>query len=108
MKELENEDQVEVHLLNLLKLDEQRMHTLQHFTKNQVTIKWWFEKRAKVKEFQIYDLVLLWHKAKDKKGDHHKFERLWLGLYQIDEILGENTFQLSLLIGEPIPLLAND
>lgn len=76
MKELEIEDQVEVHLLNLLKLDEQRMNTLQHYAKHQVVVKRWFDKRAKVKAFQISDLVLLWDKVKEKKGDHHKFERL--------------------------------
>lgn len=34
MKDLEIGDQVEVHLLNLLKLDEQRFNTLQHFAKH--------------------------------------------------------------------------
>ncbi|XP_059070306.1 uncharacterized protein LOC131859992 [Cryptomeria japonica] len=68
MKELEIEDQVEVRLLNLLKLDEKRINTLQHFTKHQAIVKRWFDKRAKVKAFQISDLVLLWDKAKEKKG----------------------------------------
>lgn len=80
---------------------------LQHFAKNQVVVKRWFDERAKVKAFWISDLVLLWDKAKEKKGDHHKFERLWLGPYQIAEILGENTFRLSSLTGELVPLPIN-
>lgn len=39
MKSLEIEDPAEVHLFNLLKLDEQRINTLQHFVKHQAIIK---------------------------------------------------------------------
>lgn len=76
MKDLEIGDQVEVHLLNLLKLDEQRTNALQHFAKHQVVVKCWFDKRAKIKVFRISDLVLLWDTTREKTSEHHKFERL--------------------------------
>lgn len=91
----------------MLKLEEQRDAALQQFFRYQVVVKRWFEKRDKIKAFRISDLVLLWDKANEKKGDHQKFDKLWLGLYQIAEILGENAFRLNSLMGEPIPLPVN-
>lgn len=44
---------------------------------------------------------------KEKSGSHNKFQCLWIGPYQIMEILGENTFRLSSLQGELVPLLVN-
>lgn len=80
---------------------------LQQFFKHQAVVKWWFEKRAKIKAFRISDLVLLWDKAGEKKGNHQKFDKLWLGPYQIAEILGGNAFILNTLTGEPVSLPVN-
>jgi hypothetical protein len=101
------DDRIEVRLANLLNIEEQRDASLYQFSKHQVVVKRWFDKRAGIKDFRIYDLVLLWDKARERKGDHHKFERLWLGPYQIAEILDENIFRLSSLTGEPVPLPVN-
>lgn len=77
-------------------------------SKHQAIIKCWFDKRATIKSFRISNLVLLWDKAKEKLDNHTKFQRLWIGPYQIAEILGENTFRLSTLQGELVKLLVND
>jgi len=44
-------------------------------------------------------LVLKWHKAHEEKGKHTKFQRLWLGPFQIIEKIGPSTFLLQDLSG---------
>ena len=58
------------------------------------------------KDFQIGDLVLKWDKAHEEKGKHTKFQRMWLGPFQIAEIIGPSTFMLQDLTGksESLPL----
>lgn len=71
----------EARLLDILELQEARDQALQNFNKHQEVIKRWFDRRAKIKEFQIVDLILLWEKSHEKKGQHYKFDPLWMGLY---------------------------
>jgi len=52
-------------------------------------------------------LVLYWDKAHERKGEHGKFDKLWMGPYQIYEILGDNTYRLKSLTGEELPLPIN-
>jgi len=61
-----------------------------------------------VKDFRILDLVLAWDKAHEKKGDHGKFDKLWIGPFQILEILGDSTYRLKTLTGKDVPLLVVD
>ena len=41
------------------------------------------------------DLVLKWDKAHEEKGKHTKLQRMWLGPFQIVEIIGPSTFMLQ-------------
>jgi len=52
------------------------------------------------KYFQMGDLVLKWDKAHEEKGKHTKFQRMWLGPFQIIEVIGPSTFMLQGLIGK--------
>ena len=52
------------------------------------------------KDFQMGDLVLKWDKAHEEKGKHTKFQRMWLGPFQIVEVIGPSTFMLQDLIGK--------
>ena len=52
------------------------------------------------KYFQIGDLVLKWDKAHEEKGKHTKFQRMWLGPFQIVEVVGPLTFTLQDLAGK--------
>ena len=88
-------------------LEEKRDEALENLVKHQAVVKRWFDKQAKIKSFRISDLVLYWDKAHEKKGDHDKFDKLWLGPYQISEILGDNAFRLRTLTGEDVPLPVN-
>jgi len=70
-------------------------------------VKRWFDKRAKIKAFQIANLILLWDKAHEKKGQHSKFDPLWTGPYQIANILGDITFEIKYLSGNDLSLPVN-
>ena len=104
---MDGEDKVQTHLAQLLCLEEKRDEALEIFSKHQGVVKRWFKKMAKVKEFQILDLVLCWDKAYEKKGKHDKFDNLWKSPYQISEILGDNAFNLKTLIGKEVQFPIN-
>jgi len=59
------------------------------------------------KDLQIGDLVLKWEKAHEDKGKHTKFQQMWLGPFQIAEIIGPSTFMLQDLTGkrESLPVI---
>lgn len=104
---LDPEERVQIHLSQLLFLEEQRDQALEKFAKYQGTVKRWFDRRVTTKAFRILDLVLYWDKPQERKGDHEKFDCLWKGPYQIAKILGENAFRLKTLTGDDIPLPVN-
>lgn len=59
------------------------------------------------KDFQVGDLVLKCDKAHEEKGKHTKFQRMWLGHFQIVEVLGPSTFVLQDLAGKRDSLPVN-
>ena len=44
--------------------------------------------------------MLKWDKAHEDKGEHTKYQCLWLGPFIISKKLGPSTFQLQTLEGE--------
>ena len=94
----------------LIKLKEERIKAKENFHTHQQRIKRWFDKHiAGDKQFQIGDLVLKWDKASEAKGKHSKFQRLWLGPYEIAEKIGDATYRLQSLQGdlEKLPVNAS-
>ena len=84
-----------------MKLEEEREDAKKHFVKHQQIIKTWFDcGSSSNRELQVDDLVLRWDKAHEDKGEHTKFQRLWLGPYVIAENLGPNIFHLNTLQGQ--------
>ena len=55
-------------------------------------MKKYFNKWAKVVEFNIDDKVLLWDSSHAERGRHSKFQNLWLGPFKIASILGTNSY----------------
>ena len=53
------------------------------------------------------DLVLKWDKAHKDKGDHTKFQKLWLDPFVISEKIGPSTFRLQTLEGQSETFLVN-
>jgi hypothetical protein len=91
----------------LIELDETRRHAYDHLFQSQEKTKKKFDKRDCQRNLQEGDLVLLWNKKGEKPGNHGKFESLWLGPYQIQGVAGNNSFYLSHLDGEKLPLPIN-
>jgi len=82
----------------LVKLKEERIKAKEKFHTHQQRIKRWFDKHvASDKQFQVGDLVLKWDKASEAKGKHSKFQKIWLGPYEIAEKIGDATYRLQCL-----------
>ena len=67
---------------------------------HQKRIKEAFDRKEKMDNFQIGDLVLKWDALKEKKGNHGKFDALWTRPFVIAQIQGNNTFMLQSVEGE--------
>ena len=72
------------------------------FVAHQQRIKDTFDKKVKLDNFQIWDLVLKWDALKEKKGNHGKFDAPWTGPFVIASIQGNNTFMLQSTEGETV------
>ena len=67
---------IQIRLMNLLEMDKKQIVALEYMDKHQFFVKRWFDKRATIKSFRIFDLGLLCDKAKEKLGSHTKFQHL--------------------------------
>ena len=73
----------------ILKLEDEREKARITHAKHQQMIKASFDLTSSdSKHFQVGDLVLKWDKAHEDKGKHTKFQKMWLGPFQICEKIG--------------------
>jgi hypothetical protein len=86
----------------LLKLEEVRAQAKQKLDQHQHIVKRWFDSSsASDKNSEVGDVVLKWDKPHEGKGEHTKFQNLWLGHFLIADKLGPNSFHLQNLEGQP-------
>ena len=86
----------------MLKLEEVRAQEKQKMDQHQLVVKSWFDSNsAPDRNFEVGDLVLKWEKPHEGKGEHTKFQNLWLGTFLIVEKLGPSSFRLQNLEGHP-------
>ena len=54
-------------------------------------------------------LVLKWDKASKARGEHSKFQKIWLGSYEISKKIGDSTYRIQSLQGglENLPMNAS-
>ena len=70
----------------ILKLEEHREKSKDIHEKHQQLVKSSFDSSSTgSKKLSIGDLVLKWDKAHEEKGKHTKFQKMWLGPFQIAE-----------------------
>ena len=94
--------------MEIIKLEEQREQARKMHAHHQALVKSSFDSNIMTrKDFQVGDLVLKWDKAHEEKGKHTKFQRMWLGPFQIVEVLGPSTFVLQDLAGKRDSLPVN-
>ena len=85
----------------ILKLEEDRDKAKIIHEKHQQLVKSSFDASSTgSKILSIGDLVLKWDKAHEEKGKHTKFQKMWLGPFQIVENISSNTFILQDLTGK--------
>jgi hypothetical protein len=85
----------------LMKLEEVRTQAKRKLDQHQQLIKSWFDSNsASDRNFEVGDLVLKWDKPHEGKGEHTKFQNLWLGPFLIAEKLGPSSFRLQNLEGQ--------
>ena len=53
-----------------------------------------FDRKVKIDDFQLGDLVLKWDARFEEKGKHGKFDHLWQGPYKISALSGKNAYFL--------------
>jgi hypothetical protein len=64
----------------LLKLEETRAQAKHRLDQHQQIVDWWFGENSSFdRKFNVGYLVLRWDKAHEDKGEHTKFQNLWLG-----------------------------
>jgi hypothetical protein len=79
-----------------------RTQEKQKLDQHQQIVKRWFDTSSTSdRNFDVGDLVLKWDKAHEGKGEHTKFQNLWLGPFVISEKLGPSSFCLHNLEGQP-------
>ena len=94
--------------MEIIKLEEQREQARKTHAHHQALIKSSFDSSIITrKNFQMGDLVLKWDKAHEEKGKHTKFQKLWLGPFQIVEVIGPSMFVLQDLAGRRDSLPVN-
>jgi hypothetical protein len=86
---------LESHINALLKLEEVRTRAKEILDQHQRIVKIWFDSSSTSdRNFEVGDLVLKWDKPHEGKGEHSKFQNLWLGPFLIAEKLGPSSFHL--------------
>jgi hypothetical protein len=64
----------------LMKLEEVRAQAKRKLDQHQLLVKSWFDSNFAFDiNFEVCDLVLKWDKLHEGKGEHTKFQNLWLG-----------------------------
>ena len=79
-----------------------REQLVEKATAHQQKVKEAFDKKAKRNNFRVGDLVMKWAAFKENKGNHGKFDALWIGPFIISQIQGKNTFILKSMEGETV------
>jgi hypothetical protein len=86
----------------LPKLEEVRAQAKKKLDQHQLIVKIWFDSNSTSdRNFEVGNLVLKWDKPHEGKGEHTKFQILWLGPFLIAKKLGPNSFCLQNLEGHP-------
>jgi transposase InsO family protein len=92
---------LEIHINALMKLEEVRTQAKHKLDQHQQLIKSWFDSSSYFdRNFEVGDLVLKWDKPQEGKGEHTKFQNLWLGPFFIAKKLGPSSFRLHYLEGQ--------
>lgn len=92
-------------LIQLQKLEEDRVIALQHREAQKQQQKAWHDRNIKSKNISVGDLVLLYDSR--IKGKPHKLETAWMGPYIIEDLNFNGSVRLKTLQGHVFPKVIN-
>lgn len=101
-EEQNEEDDMARRISDLAEVHKIRDQLVERSAAHHKRIKEAFDRKAKMDDFQIGDLVLKWDALKEKKGNHGKFDALWTGPLIISQIQGNKTFTLQSMEGKTV------
>ena len=58
-----------------------------------------FDKKTKLEDFQVSNVILKWDAVHEDKGKHGKFDHLCKGPYKVTTFVGNNAYMLEELEG---------
>ena len=61
----------------------------------QERVKGIFNRKTKLEDFQVSDMVLKWDVFREENGKHGKFDHLWKGSYKVVAFAGNNAYMLE-------------
>ena len=101
-EEQDEENDMARRVSDLVEVHQIRDQLIEKLIAHQKKIKEAFDKKEKIDNFQVGDLVLKWDALREKKDNHGKFDALWAGLFVIAWVQGNNIFTLQNLEGEDV------
>eukprot|EP00253_Pinus_taeda_P026614 PITA_26614 len=99
----EDSDPMQRRINQMIHLQQMREEVFQNSLRLQEHIKKIYDKKAKLENFQLEDVVLRWDARNEDKGKHGKFDNLWKGPYKIAAYRGSNAFLLKEMNGDECP-----
>eukprot|EP00253_Pinus_taeda_P008375 PITA_08375 len=99
----EDSDPMQRRINQMIHLQQTREEVFQNSLRLQERIKKIYDKKAKLENFQLEDVVLRWDARNEDKGKHGKFDNLWKGPYKIAAYRGLNAFLLKEMNGDECP-----
>jgi len=82
-EEQDEENDMARRVSDLVEVHQIRDQLIEKLIAHQKKIKEAFDKKEKIDNFQVGDLVLKWDALREKKDNHGKFDALWAGLFVI-------------------------
>eukprot|EP00253_Pinus_taeda_P029152 PITA_29152 len=101
-QEQNEEEAMAERITDLAEVHQIREQLVERSAGHQKKINATFDRKKKIDNFQVGDLVLKWDALKEKKGNHGKFDAFWTGPFIISQIQGKNTFLLKSMGGEVV------
>ena len=88
--------------MDLVELQQVREQVIGKSEAHKQKINVMFDKREKMDKFQVVDWVVKWDTVEKDKGQHGKFDSLWISPFVIAQVQNNNTFKMQNLEGEEV------
>ena len=83
---------MQVRCAQLMELEEKRPEAMQAMDYQQMQVKRNFDRKARVQDFYVGDIVLMWDELRSKPGKRTKFASFWGGPFVITECKEHNAY----------------